>query len=282
MTACAKKIICAAVTCLAVLAAKPSPSCAYVLEGKHILYLMLEEMKLPGSFLVRQQVRQYDPDTGDEMLTAAETVRFRMPMEFRSEIDAGGLSRVYVASADRSITLIDGRITSETDIWTDYYKNIFWYRSLERLESFLEEHGVDVTVTSLGRFDGGIAFVIGDVYPFESAPQLWVARETFRPLRWLYQARDNTLGLPALEFRYRQWKQFGRIWFPSCIEFYQDQRMIRLIEVETIEPGPLPRPDIFDIDTIRRSHATDDNGAAPVEPESEIRRRIEDFKRIYE
>lgn len=277
-----KKLIYAAAVCLAVLAGKPLPAYSYVLEGRHILYLMLEEMKLPGNLAARQQVTQYDLETGEEILTAMETIRFRMPEDFRSEIDAGGLNRTYVASADHSITVIDGRITSETDIWPDYYKNIFWYRSRERLESFLAEHGVDVTVSSLGRFDRGIAFVIGDAYPFESAPQLWVTRETFRPLRWLFQARDNTLGLPALEFRYRQWKQFGRIWFPSRIEFYQDQRMIRLIEVEAIEPGPPPRPDIFDIDAIRRSHAIDDNGAAAVEPESEIRRRIEDFKRIYE
>jgi hypothetical protein len=147
-----KKIICAAVVCLAVFSGKPLPADSYVLEGRHILYLMLEEMKLPGSFAARQQVTQYDPETGEEILTATETIRFRMPEEFRSEIDAGGLNRTYVASADRSITMIDGRVTSETDIWTDYYKNIFWYRSLERLEDFLENYGVDPSVSSLGRF----------------------------------------------------------------------------------------------------------------------------------
>lgn len=276
-----KKLICAAAVCIAVLVGKPLPAYSYVLEGRHILFLMIEEMKLPGNLAARQQVTQYDLETGEEILTATETIRFRMPEEFRSEIDAGGLNRTYVASADRSITMIDGRVTSETDIWTDYYKNIFWYRSLERLENFLENYGVDPSVSSLGRFKGEVAFVIGDVYPSESAAQLWVARETFRPVRWLFRAGDDNSGIEPLEFRYAEWKQFGRIWFPSRIEFYVNGQMIRLIRVGMLESAPPPR-EIFDIDHIRHTFSADDNGAAAVEPESEIRRRLEDFKRIYE
>jgi hypothetical protein len=57
--------------------------------------------------------------------------------------------------------------------------------------------------------------------------------------------------------------------------------MIRSIRVEMLESAP-PAHEMFDIDHIRHTFAADDNGAAAVEPESEIRRRIEDFKRIYE
>jgi hypothetical protein len=178
--------------------------------------------------------------------------------------------------------VIDGRITGETDIWTDHYKNIFWYRSLKGLENFLENCGMDFSVSSLGRFKGEIVFVIGDAYPSESAAQLWVSRETFRPMRWLYQAGNDITGTEALEFRYTEWKQFGRIWFPSRIEFFVNQQMIRSILVETLEAAPPPPSEMFDIDHIRHTFSADDNGAAAVEPESEIRRRIEDFKRIYE
>lgn len=278
----AKKTICAALAFLAVLAVKPLTAYAYVLEGRHILYLTIDELKLPGILLVRQQVTQYDPATGEEILTAAETTRFRLPEEFRSEIDAGGLSRIFVASADRCITVIDGRITSETGAWTDYYKNLLWYRSLERMETFLENTGMDVTVTSLGRFDGQIAFVIGDIYPSEAAPQLWVARETFRPIRWLYRAGDDVSGIASLEFRYADWKSFGRIWFPSRIEFYVNQQKIRSIVVKTLEPASTQPSALFDIDHIRQTFAEDDNDAAAVDHESEIRRRLDDFKRIYE
>ncbi len=275
--------ICAAAICLAVLLAGPfNPAGAYVLEGRHILHLMLADMKLPGSFLVRQQVIQFDPGTGAELSSVIETARFRMPGEFRSEITSEALNRIYVASGNSSIVVTDDRITGEGNLWTDYYKDIFWYRFLESLEIFLESRGVDVSVTSLGRFQGSIAFVIGDVYPSESAPQLWVAREAFRPLRWIYQAADSSAGRAALEFRYMEWKQFGNVWFPSRIEFFQDDRMIRRILVQTLEPGPPPRTDMFDVDQIRRSYAPEDNGDEIIEPESEIQRRIDDFKRIYE
>lgn len=277
-----KKIICAAAMCLVVLAGPFNPAGAYVLEGRHILHLMLADMKLPGSFLLRQQVIQFDPDTGAELSTVIETARFRMPGEFRSEITTDAFNRIYVASGNRSIVVTDDRITGDGNLWTDYYKDIFWHRFLESLETFLESRGVDVSVTSLGRFQGGIAFVIGDAYPSESAPQLWVTRETFRPLRWIYQAADSRAGRAALEFRYVEWKQFGNVWFPSRIEFFQDDRMIRRILVETLEPAPPPRTDMFDVDRIRRSYATEDNGDETIEPESEIRRQIDDFKRIYE
>lgn len=277
-----KTTICVAVLCLAGFTGNPEPADAYVLEGRHILHLMLADMKLPGSFQVRQQVIQYDPDTGDEMSAVVETARFRMPGEFRSEVASDAFFRIYVASGPRSIVVTDNRITGESNLWTDYYKDIFWHRSLESLETFLESRGVDASVSSLGRFQGLTALVIGDAYPSESAPQLWVARDPFRPLRWIYQAADSGSSRAALEFRYMEWKQFGNVWFPARIEFFQDNRMIRRILVESLVSGPPPVSDMFDVDHIRRSYATEDISDETIAPESEIRRRIDDFKRIYE
>ena len=277
-----KAIICIALLCASVGAACPLPAHAHVLEGKHILYLMLEKMSLPGSFLMHRQVTHYDPDTGDVVAEGREAQWFRMPEQFRSEMEADGLSRIYVASGDRSIIVINNRVISEADIWTDYCKNIFWYRSLDRLEHFLESAGMDVSVTSLGRFQGQIAFVIGDVYPSESSPQLWVTRETFRPLRWLFQTEDPISGSGALEFRFGEWKQYSGVRFPSRIEFFVDQRLIRSVTVETGTTAPTLAPELFDIDHIRRMSESDESDAADAEPDAEIQRRIEDFKRIYE
>jgi hypothetical protein len=277
-----KAIICIALVWASIGAAFPLPVHAHILEGKHILYLMLEKMSLPGSSLLHRQVTHYDPDTGEVVAEGRETLRFRMPEQFRSEMEADGLSRIYAASGDRSVIVINNRVIAETDLWTDYCKNIFWYRSLDRLEYFLESVDMDVSVSSLGRFQGQIAFVIGDVYPSESSPQLWVTRETFRPLRWLFQAEDPASGSPALEFRFGEWKQYSGIGFPSRIEFFVDQRLIRSVSVDTATTSPTLTPELFDIDHIQRQFESDGNDAAGDEPDAEIQRRIDDFKRIYE
>lgn len=277
-----KAIICTVFLCASVCVVCPHFAHAHILEGKHILYRMLEKMNLPGGFLLHQQVTHYDPETGGVAAEGRETLRFRMPEQFRSEMEADGLSRVYVASGDGAIIVINDRVFAETAIWTDYWKNIFWYRSLDRLEHFLESVGMDTSVSSLGRFQGEIAFVIGDVYPSESAPQLWVSRENFRPLRWLFQAEDPVSGSPALEFRFGEWKQYSGVRFPSRIEFFVDQRLIRSVSAETGTTSPTFSPELFDIDLIRRMFESGESDAADREPDAEIQRRIDDFKRIYE
>ena len=90
----------------------------------------------------------------------------------------------------------------------------------------LTEQGVDVTVTSLGRFNDRIAFVLGARYPDESVPQLWFDRETLLPLRWLL-IRPSEDGIPLrTEIRFFAWQKSGNLQYPQAMACYRDGQLV--------------------------------------------------------
>jgi hypothetical protein len=171
------------------------PVQAYVLQGLHILDLMIEQLGEAKSLYVNQElifyrlVSQTDIETDEtreehqtldeagtdlpadqgvqldenvsleEMLQLEETLRFFFPFAFRSDARSSDSERIHVVSGDRSITIVDGSIVPAVANRFDLYKDIFLYRTREDLSERLLQLGVDVSISSLGRFEGEIALV---------------------------------------------------------------------------------------------------------------------------
>jgi len=180
-----------------------SPVQAYVLQGPHIIDLMIEQLGEAKSLYVTQGVifyrlvSQTDIDTdetkeeyqaldnagtdlpadqgaqldetvaSEEMLQLEETLRCFFPLAFRSDAKSSESERIHVVSGDRSITIVDGGIVPTVANRFDLYKDIFLYRTREDLSERLLQLGVDVSISSLGRFEGEISLVLGAVYPDE-------------------------------------------------------------------------------------------------------------------
>ena len=197
------------------------PVHGYVLQGLHILDLMVEQLGEAPSLYVSQElifyrrVSQVDIDsnepvteyqaqdnteidlpadqtiqveeniTVEETLKLEETLRFIFSNAFRSDAKSLDSERIYVVSGDTSLTVVDGNIVPAAANRFDLYKDILLFRTREGLAERLLELGVDVSVSSLGRFEGEIKFVIGAEYPDESVSQIWFDRETFLPTRWI-------------------------------------------------------------------------------------------------
>ncbi len=258
------------------------PADGYLLQGPHVLELMLESINLPHRLLINQKVILFDPDGNAQSAGFDQLLRYHLPERFRSDIETPELKRIYIASADASLTVLDGRVVSETDHWMDHYKDIFFYRSRERLETRLRETGIDVSVTSLGRFDGKIALVIGAQYPNESSPQLWVEKEGFLPLRWLFRPGDSASGMASLEIRYSEWRRHSQAWYPIRIDFLEGGALVRRIQVEGMELNPGLSEAVFDLERIRKS-CVHESGNTSSEPErSDVEKKIDEFRRIFE
>lgn len=60
----------------------------------------------------------------------------------------------------------------------------------EAVEQQLQALGVATRTTSLGRFGGEVAYVLGD--PAEGQPQFWVYKDTFRPARLRWKDKAGT------------------------------------------------------------------------------------------
>lgn len=261
-----------------------SPANAYVLQGQHLLELMTQNFKKSKRLFVSQQLVLYDNSGSKSTVELNETLRYDFPETFRSDILSENVKRIHVLSKGTALTVIDGKAAIESETRYDRYKDIMLYNSRALLEKRLSSLGVDFTISSLGRFQGQPAYVLGAQYPDETAPQIWLDKDTFRPIRWVITGKVMDDPEDFLEVRYLEWQQVHRTWYPMRVEFYKNDVLVRQINVDNIEAAPdFPR-ELFDIDRLKSTYrlevaVPDQNAEKELD---EVQKTIEKFKKMYE
>lgn len=302
-----------------VLLLSTSPLQAYVLQGRHVLDLMVEKLGPGESLLVTEKLVYYrmpaaadesgpggaDSDLSSENIAAPPapplelrqhslepetvelegTLRYVFSRAFRSDVRSSNSERIYVDVDGRSLTVIDNRIATDGVNRFDLFKDVLLLRSREALAERLSQLGVDPFVSSLGRFEDKIAFVVGANYPDETGNQLWVDKETLLPLRLIIRRVPGADHSSKVEIRYLIWWNIGETRYPSKIEFYQDDYLVRVSEAQNFEENAMFSEDLFDIDYLMSLYPREP--LQPLAPEaaeepSEIQKTIDDFKRIFE
>jgi outer membrane lipoprotein-sorting protein len=261
------------------------PSHAYVLHGYHLLDLMRREMGTARSLEVVQKLTIQESVVPTEALVVQETLSYRFPVAFRSEFASAVGEHIQIFSNGKALTVVDGRIVSDTESELDHYKDIFLFNTRELLIKCLSQLGVAADVSSLGRFQGRIAYVLGAQYPDETVPQLWLDKETFRPMRWLLKPAAAGNLSEALEVRYDNWRKLSSIWYPERIEFYQGDRLLRRMQVQRTRVNPQFSKRLFDVAYLKSIYPY---AAAPPPAQGEsggnndIQRTIDRFRKLFE
>lgn len=268
------------------------PANAYVLQGPHLLELMTQKHGKAASLFVSQKLVFYDDSFKEGSIELKETLKYIFPDKFRSDIVSKNSKRIHVVSKGRSLTVIDGKTVAGHETLFDRYKDIILYNSRSALLQRLARLGIDVSVSSLGRFQNKPVYVLGAQYPDESVSQIWLNKETFRPFRWIINSKKPS-GRPdgqidTLEVRYFKWRKINKIWYPMHIEFYQDDNLIRMIEVDEIKVSTGFSAGLFDINHLKSTYPVDTKDAQGLSKQSqpgelsEVQKMIEEFKKIYE
>jgi outer membrane lipoprotein-sorting protein len=258
---------------------------AFVLLGPHILELMRKELGTAEQLFVSQKLILYQDYLEEGAIVLNEKLRYIFPDTFRSDIYSETSERIHVFSKGRSVTVIDGKITSDRETELDHYKDIILYNSRELLEDRLPKFGLDVYTSSLGRFYGRLAYIVGAQYPDESVPQLWIDKNTFKPFRWIMFGGTSENREDLLECRFFEWRQVNKLWYPMRIEFYQGENLVRMIQVDEIKVNPQFPDNLFDIKYLKSTYPR----ATSVIPEksesnelNEAQKVLENFQKIVE
>ncbi len=299
-----------------------SPIHAYVLQGRHVLDLMIAKLGPAKSLFVSERlvfyrmvaaVDEQDPATVEDTLPPANTagdntpatqqletnqeapvmetleregsLRYVFSHAFRSDARSPNSERIHIAVGGRTLTIIDGNIVPDAANRFDLYKDVLLYRSREALAERLLQLGVDVSISSLGRFEEKIAFVLGANYPDETVNQLWVDKDTLLPLRLIIRGAYGADHSDKVEMRYLIWWKIGETRYPSRIEFYQDDNLVRVSQTKNFEENATFSEELFDIEHLKMVYPR--ASLQPIAPEaaeepSEVQKTIEDFKRIFE
>ena len=266
--------------CLATLGFQHTSLHAYVLPGPYLLQLMTQNLGIADRLLVTQKLILHDDNPNKDADELSETLKFIFPETFRSDIVSENIQRIRILSDSSVFTVTDGKSSDEPENSYDHYKDLILFRSREVLQERLSNLGVNVMVTSLGRFQGNPAYVLGAQYPDETSPQVWLDKKTFLPFRWIMTSNATQ----NLEVLYLNWKKLNQTWYPMRIEFFSNGSLVREIHVQDIKVNPSFQADLFDIQQLKSLYPQD----VPVEPKNggkeeldEVQKTIEEFKKVY-
>ena len=256
---------------------------SHVLEGPHVLELMTQNLEGAKTLRVEQQVTVEDDSIADHSLALRENLSYSFPDRFRMDTWYENTSRIYVRSGSEAVTIIDGYRTKDGENRFDRYKDLLLYRSRSVLHKMLLSYNVDTGITSLGKFEDRVVYVIGAQFPDESVSQLWVDKESLLPLRWLNIATPESQD--RLEFIYRDWQKKDNLWYPTRIETRHQRLPIRRIvamglQVDVDLPGEL-----FDIAKMLQTFPPEESAAEPGASEAnvdEVQQTIEQFQKKFE
>jgi hypothetical protein len=292
-------LLMAAAAATLLFSAAPDPADAYVLGGPQILDLTADAMGRIGAIKVTQRLTVYPqraektatPAVSDE--TAAkppaptvfdETAIYVMPERFRSDLVSDRIRRTHLVSGDSSLTVIDGRMSVGQDPF-DLYQRLLRSRSRPRLMKTLNQLGVETAITSLGRVNDTVVYVLGAHYPDESVSQLAIDKNRFLPLRLLLVGSQADAGIGRLEIYYRDWKKVRHGWFPYDIQFYTNGRLAREIRVSDILPDPSIPTGFMDPEALKATVAqneADTSQGQKQETVKAVQQAIHDFQKKFE
>lgn len=274
----------AAILIMLVMAAVPNPSGAYVLEGPHVLDLTAKALGRIAVLEVDQKLLIY-PQTPEKLPTVFdETAIYVMPERFRSDIVSERIQQTHLVFADSSLTVIDGRSAVGNNPF-NLYQRLLRSRTRPRLIRTLNRLGVETAISSLGRLEERVVFVLGARYPDDSVSQLAIDKETFLPVRLLLVDREAEAASRRLEIVYENWQKVQSGWFPYQVRFIVNGRLAREIRVADLRINPSIPSELMDLEALKTSVAAnraDTPQGQKQEAVEAVQQAVQDFQKKFE
>jgi len=258
---------------------------AYIIPSEQILTLMIDKFGPADSLVVSQKTVLYDPSLEGGTRELEETLYYGYPDRFRSEVRTPGLKRIQVVNQDDTVIIIGGKIVGETETLFDHFKDLLLYRKTGLLVDRLSQLGVNLQVVSLGRFNDKVVYVIGAKYPDDSVPQVWIDKNTFRPIGLILGDGCGETPLRRVEYHDYHAEPNQRGGYPMRILFFENGSLVRMHQLDVVQINSHVPDRLFDVaylKSISQSVAPTLPALSPVFELDEVKEGIESFKRAYE
>jgi outer membrane lipoprotein-sorting protein len=246
---------------------------------------MIEQFGSARSFEILQKTIIYDPELEGGMRELDEVLYYRYPDRFRSEVSAPGAELIRVVSPEGAIFVTNGKVISETESPFDHFKDPLLYRKEEVVLGRLSELDMDLDTVSLGRFKDRIAYVIGAKYPDESVPQIWIEKDSFRPIRYVVRG-SGPKRTDLEEIEYTDYTPLDKKrWYPGRILFFQNGQLTKMYVLKTFRINPDLPDELFDIPYLKTLYepvASTEPSPPPTSELDEIKKTIRDFSKAFE
>ncbi|SCY61246.1 hypothetical protein [Desulfoluna spongiiphila] len=221
---------------------------AYLLSSSQITRQMVKKLGKPVTATLQQKELFFrsaaTEASEEENLVFDEVVTLSVPDRFHSVVTAGQKKVEQFSTFDTWFRVVDGVLDKGPERAADRYRDPLQFRRDSLMAKRLTEAGVDLSVTSLNRHAGRIAWVMGAKSTDGSVrPQFWVDKESFLPMRWILFEKE---GAHRVEIWYHDWFKQGKAMYPARIEFYADGRLFREIRVKGVSAGKSMAAKLFE------------------------------------
>jgi hypothetical protein len=262
----------------------PPTAGAYVLEGPHVLELTAQAMGKLTTLKIEQKLLIYPPTEDAFPTVLDETATYVMPRRFRSDIVSDRINRTHLEVADQSLTVIDGRMTMIQEPF-DLYQRLLRSRTRRQLMETINGLGVETAISSLGRIEETVVFVLGAHYPDESVSQLAIDKETFLPVRLLLTGGKTDNPGQRLEIYYQNWQKIQDGRYPAQVVFYVNGHLEREILVVQMHPHPFIPADLMDPEALKASATVTDVDTSQEQKQNAVdavHQGVQDFQKKFD
>jgi len=258
---------------------------AYILPAEQILTLMIDNFGPADTLVVSQKAVLYDPALEEGVREFEETLYYRYPNRFRSEVKTPGLKRILVVHRDETVIIVDGKIVAETETPFDHFKDLLLYRKTGLLVDQLSRLGVNLQVVSLGRFNDKVIYVIGAKHPDDSVSQVWIDKDTLRPIGLLFGDPYRQRPLRRIEYQDYDTEPDQGGGYPTRILFFENGSLVRMHVLESAQINPDVPDRLFDVaylKSISQPVALTPSVPSSASKLDEVKEGIESFKHTYD
>jgi len=218
----------------------PSIGLPYILPSTQIIQFMTNKFGEIHTLKIIQHTKAKDLSE-EEKRVFGEIIYLKSPHLYRSEIVGQPGKRLIIRNGKRTLRIINGTINYDGESRDLLYRFLLLAQGPRRLSERLKLIGVDLEKVSLTRFDGRIAYLIGDKE--EWSPRLLVDKDLFLPLLLRY-------GNVIVHFSdYREFRE--QTWYPFKIVYSFEDGIEEEYNVKDIIVNPPIDLSLFDIPWIR-------------------------------
>jgi len=212
----------------------------YILPSSQIIAIMTNKFTPIKTLTITQHTTI--KDLHQEKETAfGEIVSLSSPYLYRSEIPGQSGKRLIIHNNSKTLRIIDRKITYDEESYDFIYRFSLLSHDPERLLAMLNEVGINTDKVSLTRFEGTIAYLIGEKN--EGSARLLVDKELFLPLLLKYG---------DYRFRFSNYIEFmEHAWYPFQIIYSYKGEIIEEYTVMDIKANLPIDVSLFDIPLIR-------------------------------
>lgn len=234
------------------------PCHTYIMPAEQIVGLMVKNFETFKSLRIVQLTQQDYGGNEDALWLFKEELILKSPGLYRSRPMDQGITRGHLP---------------DSSYWEFLLAN-----DTERLVALLSRMGINTEAVALTRFNGSIAYRIGEKDPGE--PKLLVEKEKFLPLQVSYRPPGSPPD-HMFEVTFQDYRQVGKGWVPFQITIDPSTGPVETCVIQDIEIN-IPGVDLLLSPATKEAvKGTEDGGAPHGQDEERLRNVIRSFEEKY-